>query len=250
MALSTQTMTDEQRKSVALEYLNAFDTGGVTSTGGSILDLFADDAILYFPKWGVARGRDAIGEVDRRRRGHAQVDRPSPVGVQLDLHRHGRPRVRRDQPRRAPRRAVAGRRPRLGGRPLVRRLRDPGLEDPALLHLPRSGLRRQGHAALPVARGERRTHGDVSGFTYDALPGRVVFGEGAVERGAGRAGPHRRAADPADRGSLRRRAGRQASRAARRARRRRDRRRSTRMCRSSAPRPRDSWRARSPRTSS
>ena len=30
----TQTMTDEQRKSVALEYLKAFDNGGVTSTGG------------------------------------------------------------------------------------------------------------------------------------------------------------------------------------------------------------------------
>ena len=35
MAVATQTMTDEQRKSVALEYLKAFDNGGVTSTGGS-----------------------------------------------------------------------------------------------------------------------------------------------------------------------------------------------------------------------
>ena len=34
MAVSTQTMTDEQRKSVALEYLKAFDNGGVTSSGG------------------------------------------------------------------------------------------------------------------------------------------------------------------------------------------------------------------------
>jgi hypothetical protein len=50
MALTTQTMTNEQRKSVALEYLKAFDNGGVTSTGGSILDLFADDAQVYFPK--------------------------------------------------------------------------------------------------------------------------------------------------------------------------------------------------------
>ncbi len=50
MALTTQTMTDEQRKSVALEYLKAFDNGGVTSTGGSILDLFAEDAQVYFPK--------------------------------------------------------------------------------------------------------------------------------------------------------------------------------------------------------
>ena len=30
VAVATQTMTDEQRKSVALEYLKAFDNGGVT----------------------------------------------------------------------------------------------------------------------------------------------------------------------------------------------------------------------------
>src|SRR3982751_2849457 len=56
-------MTEEQRKSVALEYLKAFDNGGVTSTGASILDLFAEDAQVYFPKWGVANGRDQIGEM-------------------------------------------------------------------------------------------------------------------------------------------------------------------------------------------
>ena len=61
MAVTRQTMTDEQRKSVALEYLKAFDKGGVTSTGGSILDLFADDAQVYFPKWGLATGKDQIG---------------------------------------------------------------------------------------------------------------------------------------------------------------------------------------------
>lgn len=63
MAIATQTMTDEQRKSVALEYLKAFDTGGVTSTGGSILDLFAEDAQVYFPKWGLASGKEAIGRL-------------------------------------------------------------------------------------------------------------------------------------------------------------------------------------------
>mgnify|MGYP003693812039 CR=1 FL=1 len=63
MALTRQTMTDEQRKSVALEYLKAFDNGGVTSSGGSILDLFASDAQVYFPKWGVATGRDRIGQL-------------------------------------------------------------------------------------------------------------------------------------------------------------------------------------------
>jgi hypothetical protein len=56
-------MTDEQRKSVALEYLKAFDNGGTTSTGGSILDLFADDAQVYFPKWGVATGKAEIGRL-------------------------------------------------------------------------------------------------------------------------------------------------------------------------------------------
>jgi hypothetical protein len=34
-------MSDEQRKSVALEYLKALDNGGVISSGGSIFDLFA-----------------------------------------------------------------------------------------------------------------------------------------------------------------------------------------------------------------
>jgi hypothetical protein len=63
MAVSTQTMTDEQRKSVALEYLKAFDNGGVTSTGASILELFAEDAQVYFPKWGIAEGRDEIGKM-------------------------------------------------------------------------------------------------------------------------------------------------------------------------------------------
>src|SRR5919198_815042 len=63
MALTTGTMTDEQRKSVALEYLKAFDNGGVTSTGDGILDLFADDAQAYFPKWGLAAGKDEIGRM-------------------------------------------------------------------------------------------------------------------------------------------------------------------------------------------
>lgn len=63
MTVSTKTMTDEQRKSVALEYLKAFDNGGVTSDGGSILDLFADDAQVYFPKWGVATGKQEIGRL-------------------------------------------------------------------------------------------------------------------------------------------------------------------------------------------
>jgi hypothetical protein len=63
MALSHQTMSDEQRKSVALEYLKALDNGGVTSSGGGILDLFADDAQVYFPKWGLANGEAEIAQL-------------------------------------------------------------------------------------------------------------------------------------------------------------------------------------------
>ena len=63
MALAKEVMSDEQRKSVALEYLKAFDNGGTTSTGGSILDLFAEDAQVYFPKWGLATGKEQIGQL-------------------------------------------------------------------------------------------------------------------------------------------------------------------------------------------
>jgi ketosteroid isomerase-like protein len=51
MAVTTQSMTDEQRKSIALEYLKRLDRGE------NIFDLFADDAQVYFPKWGLANGR-------------------------------------------------------------------------------------------------------------------------------------------------------------------------------------------------
>ena len=63
MAISRLTMTDEQRKSVAIEYLKAFDNKGVTSSGGSILDLFADDAQVFFPKWGLANGKEQVGRL-------------------------------------------------------------------------------------------------------------------------------------------------------------------------------------------
>ena len=76
MAVATQTMTDEQRKSVALEYLKAFDNGGVTSTGDSILELFAEDAQVFFPKWGIANGREQIGQMFGE------------VGAQLNAIRH------------------------------------------------------------------------------------------------------------------------------------------------------------------
>jgi hypothetical protein len=63
MAITRTTMTDEQRKSVAMEYFKAFDNGGVTSSGGSILDLFASDAQVWFPKWGLANGREEIARM-------------------------------------------------------------------------------------------------------------------------------------------------------------------------------------------
>jgi hypothetical protein len=63
MAVAKQTMTDEQRKSVVIDYLKAFDRAGKTWDGGSILDLFADDAQVYFPKWGVAYGKQEIGQM-------------------------------------------------------------------------------------------------------------------------------------------------------------------------------------------
>jgi len=52
VAVTQQTMSDEQRKSVALEYLKRLDRGE------GFFDLFADDAEVYFPKWGLATGRE------------------------------------------------------------------------------------------------------------------------------------------------------------------------------------------------
>jgi hypothetical protein len=50
-------MTDAQRKSVALEYLKAFDITGVTSSGASTFDLFAKFAQVFPPKWRFATGK-------------------------------------------------------------------------------------------------------------------------------------------------------------------------------------------------
>lgn len=56
MTLTTGTMTDEQRISVAKEFLLRLDTGGDT------LELFAEDALYYFPKRGFMRGKKEIAE--------------------------------------------------------------------------------------------------------------------------------------------------------------------------------------------
>lgn len=60
MTSPQQAMTDEQRQAVALAYLKAVDNGGVTESGRSILDLFAADATVYYPKWGIAKGKEEI----------------------------------------------------------------------------------------------------------------------------------------------------------------------------------------------
>ena len=57
MTLTTSTMTREQRKSVALELFKRFDEGG------NFLELLADDAVVHFPKWGLAHGKDEIGRL-------------------------------------------------------------------------------------------------------------------------------------------------------------------------------------------
>ena len=50
-------MTDEQRKAVALDYLKRLDTGG------DILELFAHDAQVYFPKCPLANGTREIEQL-------------------------------------------------------------------------------------------------------------------------------------------------------------------------------------------
>ncbi|MGF6754575.1 nuclear transport factor 2 family protein [Paraburkholderia sp. GAS42] len=52
--MEIRTMTDEQRKAIALEYLRRLDRGQ------SVFDLFDDHAEVFFPKWGIATGRAAF----------------------------------------------------------------------------------------------------------------------------------------------------------------------------------------------
>lgn len=54
--MEIRTMTDEQRKAIALEYFKRMDRGE------SVLELFDEHAEFCFPKWGVAKG-------------HAQIER-------------------------------------------------------------------------------------------------------------------------------------------------------------------------------
>lgn len=54
---SAEHMTDQQRKSLVLEYFRRLDSGG------DFLELFADDARVFYPKWGVATGVEEIGQL-------------------------------------------------------------------------------------------------------------------------------------------------------------------------------------------
>jgi len=49
-----QPMTADERRSVACEYFKRLDDGA------DVLELFAEDAELHFPKWGAARGHAAM----------------------------------------------------------------------------------------------------------------------------------------------------------------------------------------------
>jgi hypothetical protein len=66
MAVSRQTMTDEQRKSVAVEYLKAFDNGGVTSTGGEMPRRFRTvDLLESMSGMGGIKCRNVAGSLRR-----------------------------------------------------------------------------------------------------------------------------------------------------------------------------------------
>lgn len=58
---AAQTMAEDARKAIAESYLKSLDAGGVSPTTGlGLFDHFADDAEVFLPKWGVARGKDEI----------------------------------------------------------------------------------------------------------------------------------------------------------------------------------------------
>jgi len=57
MTVTQQTMTEEQRKSVALEYLKRLDQGK------AFFELFSEDAQVYFPKWGLANGLEEVQQM-------------------------------------------------------------------------------------------------------------------------------------------------------------------------------------------
>ena len=57
MAADSALADDERRKSIIDAYFKRLDAGE------EIMDLFAENAQVYFPKWGVATGTDEIGQL-------------------------------------------------------------------------------------------------------------------------------------------------------------------------------------------
>ncbi|TCW79552.1 hypothetical protein C5O80_28635 [Burkholderia sp. SRS-46] len=55
--MEINSMNDEQRKAVAIEYFKRLDRGE------NFLELFDENAEVYFPKWGVARGKPEIEQL-------------------------------------------------------------------------------------------------------------------------------------------------------------------------------------------
>ena len=52
---------DAARQAVAESYLKSLDAGGVSPTTGlGLFDHFSDDAEVFFPKWGVAKGKEEV----------------------------------------------------------------------------------------------------------------------------------------------------------------------------------------------
>ncbi len=52
---------DTARKAIAESYLKSLDAGGVSPTTGlGLFDHFSDDAEVFFPKWGVAKGKEEV----------------------------------------------------------------------------------------------------------------------------------------------------------------------------------------------
>lgn len=60
-AAQAQSMSDDDRKAIAESYLKSLDAGGVSPTTGlGLFDHFSDDAEVFFPKWGVAKGKEEV----------------------------------------------------------------------------------------------------------------------------------------------------------------------------------------------
>ncbi len=178
-------------RQVALEYLKAFDNAGVTDSGGSILELFAADAQVYFPKWGVAQGsRRDRPDVRRRRRRPSQsilhdYDTFNYVMTGGDTFA-----VEGTSVGDAPRRPVASGRSRARRGSLVRRVRGrDGLIQRCFIYLD-PDYAGQDIARYPWLVGQGLTmaasNGSMRPFVYDALPGRVLFGPGEFSKRRGR----------------------------------------------------------------